>query len=362
MYNPAASMKSTRSQEIEARARRLSERGIECVLERFRLPAHPRLTPPAAFLAGSASAFLLRGGHGSASVLAATVATILLWLDLRGFSPLDWIGRKEPRVVAVVPGSPGDTGRRALFLGIPISCRPRKEPFVRGAEPPPAGLCSAGFFLCAAIGLGAAAHLMRLWTASPRASAAAGAALLAAAVLKAVSRSSPGALPNRAAGWMESLSRPSPDGVRPFLLLYSGDPEEVKYFLARHRGELLRGTGLFLVFPAGDSGPHAVFAREGPILPLRVDPALRKAARDAAESSGIRDLRETVLRGKSPGMFAAARGFCAITLLGGDPTADEAALRWIRGMVERLPGRGKSTGEAAMSRPDREATIDRAGA
>ncbi|GAB4372356.1 MAG: hypothetical protein Kow00128_21070 [Deltaproteobacteria bacterium] len=357
-------MKSTRSQEIETKARRLSERGIECVLERFRLPAHPRLTVPAAFLAGSASAFLLGGGHGSAAVLAATAATILLWLNLRGFSPLDWLGRKEPRVIAVVPGSPGVDRQKALFLGIPLLCGPRGVGCAPGAGSIRSGLPAGGLLLCLLLGLGSAGHLMRFWTASPGATAVAGAALFAAAVLQAVSPPPGGTLPNRAAEWIERLPRPDPRGPRPFLFLYSGDPEEVKYFLARHRGDLLRGTGLFLAFPAGEPASPAVSAREGPVLPLRVDPELRREAREAADTAGIRDLRETVLRGKSPGMFAMARGFRAITLLGGGTLPEEAVLGWIGELLDRFHPRGGpagTAGEGTIPRHDVEAAIDRDG-
>jgi len=327
-------MMSTVPEEIDARARRLSEQGIECVLERFRLPASPRLTPPAGFLAGSASAFLLCAGHGAASFLAATAASILLWLDERGFSPVDWIGRKEHRTVLVVPGTPSVEGRKALFFGIPAGL-PREGGTAPGMGSVRSLLHASGLVLSAALCFASAGHLLRLWTAPSVAAAGAGAALLAAAAFESMPRPFPEAGRNPVSGWMERLSRPAADDFRPFLLLYSGDPEEVKYFLARHRGELLRGTGLFLDRSADASGSPAVSAREGRILPLRVDPALRARVRSAAEACGIPRPRETVLRGKTAGVFAMARGFRAATLRFGSSLPDGEAVRWVREILER---------------------------
>lgn len=333
-------MKSTAPQEIEALARRLSDRGIECVLERFRLPARPRVTPPLGFFAGAAAAILLPLGPGAASFLTATAASILLWLDERGFSPLDWIGRKEGRTVLVVPGSPADGERTAQFFGIPLACRLPEDEAPSGSESWRRVLHVSGLLLCAALCLVSAARLLRLWADPTMEIVGVGTVLLLAAASESLFRVRAEPVRNRASEWLEPLSRPASDGRRPFLLLYSGDPEEVKYFLARHRSDLLRGTGLFLEWPDGASGDPAVSAREGAILPLRVDSALRSRVRSAAGACGIPRVRDTVLRRKSPGMFTMARGFRAATLSGGKSVPEGEAIRWVREILERaVPGR-----------------------
>jgi len=339
-------MKSTLQDEIGTRARDLSERGVECVLERFRLPASPRPTPPAALFAGTAAAFLLGGGHGAASFLLAAAGSILLLLDDRGFSPLDWLGPKESRSVLVVRGTPSDGERKALFFCVPMACRLTKDGVFSGVESARRTLHASGLFLCAALCVVSAAMLLRLWSAPPLLATAAGVALLASTVLEAFPRIRPGAVRNRAAGWLEPLSRPAENGHRPFLLLYSGDPEEVKYFLARHRGDLLRGSGVFLEYsPAAAGLPH-VSVREGPILPVRVDAGLLDRVRSSGAECGIFRFRETILRYKSPGLFAMARGFRAVTLFRGEARpggetaySEREAEEWARGIFSRFASR-----------------------
>ena len=313
-------MKSTLQDEIGSRARDLSDRGVECVLESFRLPASPRLTPPAALFAGAAAAFLLARGHGGTSFLLATAGFLLLLLDNRGFSPLDWLGRKASRSVLVVPGTPSDGERKAGFFCVPAACRLTKDGIFSGGESARRTLRAAGLLLCAALCVVSAGTLLLLWPVPPLSTTAAGVALLALSVLEAFPRRRTGSTRNRAAGWLESLAEPAEDGRRPFLLLYSGDPEEVKYFLARHRGDLLRGAGVFLEFSAAAAGPPHVSVREGPILPVRVDAGLLDRVRSAGEACGIGPVRETGLRFKSPGLFAMARGFRAVTLFRGEAT------------------------------------------
>jgi len=339
-------MKSTLQDEIVSRARDLSERGVECVLERFRLPASPRLTPPAAWFAGAAAAFLLGRGHGAASFLLATAGCILLLLDDRGFSPLDWLGRKETRSVLVVRGARTDGGRKARFFCIPIACRLTRAGVFSGADSVRRNLHAAGLFLYAALCVVSAGMLLRLWSAPPLPAAVAGVALLSVSFLEAFPRTHPGAVRNLAAGWIQLLSQPADDGHRPFLLLYSGDPEEVKYFLARHRGDLFRGTGIFLEFSPAAAGPAAVSVREGPIFPVRVDAGLLDRVRSSGAECGVPQVRETVLRYKSPGLFAMARGFRAVTLFRGEGPPEERteyseteAARWARGILSRFASR-----------------------
>lgn len=347
-------MKSTAPKEIEAPARRLSDRGIECVLERFRLPAHPRVTPPLGFFAGAAAAVLLPLGSGAASFLTATAASVLLWLDDRGYSPLDWIGRKEGRTVLVIPGSPADGKRPAHFFGIPLLCRSPEDGALSGSASWRRVLHVSGLLLCAALCLVSAARLLRLWAAPSMAIVGVGTVLLLAAASESLIRVRAEPVRNRASEWLEPLSRPASDGRRPFLLLYSGDPEEVKYFLARHRRDLLRGTGLFLEWPDGASGGPAVSVREGAILPLRVDPSLHARVRSAAGSCGIPRVRDRILRYKSPGMFAMARGFRAATLSGGKTMPEGEAIGWAREILERgVPGRDTTGDPSRSDRGDR---------
>lgn len=350
-------MKSTLQDEIGSRARDLSERGVECVLERFRLPASPRLTPATAWFAGTAAAFLLCRGHAAASFLLAAAGSILLLLDDRGFSPLDWLGRKESRSVLVVRGTPTDGGRKAMFFCVPIACRLTKAAVFSGAESIRRTLHAAGLFLCAALCVVSAGMLLLLWSVPPLPAAVAGVALLGVSVLEAFPRARPGAVRNLAAGWMELLSQPADHGHRPFLLLYSGDPEEVKYFLARHRGDLFRGTGVFLEFSAAAEGPAAVSVREGPVLPVRVDAGLIERVRSSGAECGVPRVRETILRYKSPGLFAMARGFRTVTLFRGEapsggetPFTEREAKRWARGILSRIVSR--EPGKRDLSRRD----------
>lgn len=331
---------STLQNEIGSRARKLSERGVECVLARFRLPASPRLTSPAAWIAGATAAFLLRRGHGTAPFLLATAGCILLLLDDRGFSPLDWLGRKEDRSVLVVRGTPSDSERKALFLGVPVACRLTKTAVFSGAESVRRNVHGAGFLLCAALCIVSAGQILRFWSIPPLPAVVSAAVLLAVSVLEAFPHTPRETAPNLAAEWLEHLSRPADDGLRPFLLLYSGDPEEVKYFLARHRGDLFRGTGVFLEFPAAATGAPSVSVREGPILPVPVDAGLLERVRSAGTACGITGFRETVLRHKSPGLFAMARGFRAVTLFRGETPPEDGtactereAIRWARGIL-----------------------------
>lgn len=316
---------SSLREEMEALARELSSRGIDCVLERFRLPSAPRLTPPAGFLAASVSAFLLAAGKGAASFLLATLGTILLFLDDRGFSPLDWLGRKRSRAVLVVRGTPSSTDGKALFFGLPLRCRLAGDGYYSRGETARRGLHAAGMLLCAALWAASAALLLLYLPPLPVPGAVAGIALLSLSVLEGLfSAASPGP-ENRAARWAARLAASAGERFVPHLLVYSGDPEEVKYFLARHRGALFRGAGLFLEFPSGAKGPPAVSVREGPLLPYRVDAGLVTRIRSAGDRSGAPPFREEALRYRSPALFSMARGFRAATLFRLEVPPEEGA-------------------------------------
>lgn len=329
------------TEAYDAVERHLEARGVPCSRERFRVPSPPRLSAPAGFLAFAASAFLLLAGHAAAAFLLSAAGGILLLLDACGFSPLDWLGPKEPRSVLVVPGTPSDGGRRAVVFSVPVRCRaagrgrfPRAEA-VRGAVRA-AGLL-LGFGLWAVCG-----GVLLLYLAPPGAAAgAAGAAMAALAALERFPPASGERPPNLAAGWVDRLAAPTREGVRPFVLVNSGDEAEVKYFLARHRGPVFRGAVIFVEFAPGAAGPPAMSAREGPFLPYRVDAELARRARDAAKAARIPGPGARTLWQRSPALVAMSRGFRAITLFReeGPPKAgwggsDEAALAWVRAVAE----------------------------
>src|SRR4030065_104788 len=62
---------------------------------------------------------------------------------------------------------------------------------------------------------------------------------------------------NLAAGWVDLFPSPKDALFRPYFLVYSGDPAEVKYFLSRHRGPVFRGTGLFLELAPAAEGAYS---------------------------------------------------------------------------------------------------------
>lgn len=316
---------SSLREEMEAIARELSSRGFDCVLERFRLPSPPRLTPPAGFLAGSAAAFSLAAGRGTASFLLATLGTILLFLDDRGFSPLDWLGRKRSRAVLVVRGTPSSADEKALFFGLPLRCRLAGNGYYSRGESARRGLHAAGVLLCAACWAASAALLLLYLPPLPVPGAVAGVALLSLSVLEGIFPADSQGPENRAPRWAARIAGSADERFVPHLLVYSGDPEEVKYFLARHRGPLFRGAGLFLEFPSGATGPPAVSVREGPLFPYRVDAGLVSRVRSAGDRSGAPPLREETLRYKSPAFFSMARGFRAVTLFRRESPPEEGA-------------------------------------
>ena len=113
----------SRAGELASVEELLRARGLEFVPERFRLPSRPQLSPSAGFLSCAAGAFLLAKGGAAASFLLAVAGGIILLLDAYGFSPLAWLGPREPRSVLVVPGTPSGEKKKALFFGLPLRCR-----------------------------------------------------------------------------------------------------------------------------------------------------------------------------------------------------------------------------------------------
>ena len=108
---------------LDAQEARLAERGINCIRERFRVPAFPQISPSAGFLCCAAGAFLLAAAHPVKAFLFSLAGAMLLLLDACGFSPLDWLGPKEKRSVLVIPGTFSEENRKALFLAVPLACR-----------------------------------------------------------------------------------------------------------------------------------------------------------------------------------------------------------------------------------------------
>jgi hypothetical protein len=106
---------------------------------------------------------------------------------------------------------------------------------------------------------------------------------------------------NLAAGWVEETAPSQGPGNRPYLLVYSGDPAEVKFFLAKYRRLVFRGQGIFVEFAEGSFGSPAVSVGEGPLLPYRVDPGLFSRVRAAGEGCGVPYARMCTLRFPSAG-------------------------------------------------------------
>jgi hypothetical protein len=318
----------------------LRARGVEPVRERFRLPSRPQLSPAAALFACAAAAFLLAAGAAAASFLLGVAGAALLLLDACGFSPLAWAGPKETRTILVVPGTPSGEREKALFFGLPLRCRLTRAGYFSRAEALRRAASAAGvalaFLLCAA----SAGVLLLVLPPVPVFGVLAGVAMLALSAEEWIRPAAAGGPENAAAGWADRLAFPPEALFRPYLLVYSGDPAEVKYFLARHRGPLFRGRGVFLEFARDAEGPPAASVREGPLFPCRVNPALLSLVREAGKRRGVPPPKDAVLRDKSAGLFAMARGFSAVTLFplasppGPDPPFPaETAAGWAEGIA-----------------------------
>lgn len=328
--------------------------GIECIRERFRAPSFPQLSPSAGFLCAAAGAFLLAAGHPVEAFIIGLAGALLLLLAACGFSPLDWLGPKEIRSGLVVPGTFSDERRKALFLAIPLSCRltrsdhfSREASFRRSAS-------TFGHILSISLPVLAAMETLLYLPPLPAAEVAAGIVLLALSAAEWIGRKPVAPPANMAAGWVAQLVATG-SGFRPFVLLYTGDVAEVKFFLAKYRHPLFRGHGLFLEFPESASGMPAASGSEGGfILPYRVDPALLLRVREAALECGVPSPETPALRFGSGGLAAMARGFKAVTLFRLDaPPAGETAfdggtaISWIGEIVKR-------SGDGTVRSPQRK--------
>ncbi|HSL91064.1 MAG TPA: hypothetical protein VK863_00325 [Candidatus Limnocylindrales bacterium] len=331
--------------------RGLAQRGVACIRERFRVPAFPQVSPCAGFLLGSTGAFLLAAGSPAASFLVGISGALLLVLSACGFTPLDWLGPKEKRSVLVVPGTSSEEKRKALFLAIPLFCRFTPSGYYSREEAGRRILGAFGFLLAIALPFLAGAVTLRYFPPLPWTGALAGAAMGVVAAGVWV-QGKPAALPrNLAADWVGRTVQATAAGSCPFLLVYTGDEAEVKFFLAKYRRALFRGRGVFVEFSEGSCGPPAVSVREGPFfLPYRVDAGLFSNIRAAGEACGIHSARMPTLRLVSGGLAAMSRGFKAVTLFrteapsGGEPgLSDESALAWLAEIADGndLTGRRK---------------------
>ncbi len=331
--------------------RELAQRGVACVRERFRVPAFPQVSPCAGFLLGAAGAFLLAAGVPAASFLVGISGVLLLVLFACGFSPLDWLGPKERRSVLVVPGTPSEENRKALFLAIPLCCRFTSSGYFSREAAIRRTLGAFGFLFALMLPFLAGASALRYFPPLPWAGALGGAAMGILAVGE-WAQGKPAAPPhNLAAGWLGRSVHSPESGARPFFLVYPGDEAEVKFFLAKYRQAVFRGQGIFVEFAEGSCGAPAVTAREGPFfLPYRVDAGLFSKVRAAGEACGIPSARAPTLRVASGGLAAMSRGFKAVTLFrmeapSGAETglSDERAIAWLARIAadDDLTGRRK---------------------
>jgi hypothetical protein len=326
---------------IENLEKEFPERGIACVRERFRVPAFPRISPVAGYAICSAGALLLAAGRTDASFLIGLSGALVLLLDACGFSPLDWLGPKEARSVLVVPGTFSEEKRKALFLGVPLSCRLTRAGYFSREATYRRVEDSLGFVLSLALPVFAGAATLRYLPPFPPAGLAAAAMAILAARrwARAAAPPCPG---NLALKWVDRWVPGEESGFRPFILIYSGDEAEVKFFLAKYRYPLLRGEGVFLEFPETASGPPAVSAREGAfLLPYRVDAGLIARVLQAGKAGGVPFPRMQALRFESAGLVSMARGFRAVTLfrlegvdMERNAFSEESAIGWVNGILD----------------------------
>lgn len=327
---------------MDAVEARLAERGIECIRERFRVPALPQVSTSAGFLCGAAGAFLLAGGHPAKAFLTGLAGALLLLLDACGFSPLNWLGPKEKRSVLVIPGTLSEENRKALFLAVPTFCRLTRAGYFSREAASRRCARTFGHILSFSLPVLAATATLHFLPRLPAAEVLAGAVLAALSAGEWVRREPAHEVRNLAADWVERWL-PAGPGFRPFVLVYAGDEADVKFFLAKYRHPVFRGHGVFLEFAETASGPPAASRREGGfLLPYRVDPLLLARVRAAAGEIGIPSLRTQDIRFRSGGLAAMARGFKAVTLFRMEaPPAEETAfpvdtaVSWVSEVVRR---------------------------
>lgn len=331
--------------------RDLLGRGIDCALERFRVPACAQLTASAGYLLCAAGAFLLAAGRPGGSFLVGVSGTLLLVLDTCGFSPLDWLGPKENRSVLVVPGTPSEEARKALFLALPLFCRLTPAGHFSREAAIRRSVSACGFLVALALPVLSGAAALRFLPPLPVAGALAGAAMGALAAGEWLTGKPAALRRNLAAAWVERIIAAAQPEARPFVLVYSGDEAEVKFFLAKYRRAILRGRGIFVEFSEGSCGPPAASVREGPFFfPYRVEAGLLADICAAGEACGIPAPGKPMLRLKSGGLAAMSRGFQAVTVFRGEaPTGaepglrDEHAIAWLAAIAapRNLTGGGK---------------------
>jgi hypothetical protein len=343
-------MRAGKNDLVGGLERELARVDVAFYRERFRVPAFPQISPCTGFLLSAAGAFLLAAGRPAASFLAGISGAMILVLYVCGFSPLDWLGPKEKRSVLVVPGTPSDENRKALFLAIPLFCRlTSMESFSREAALRRAS-GAFGFLLSIALPVLAGAAALRYIPHLPGAGALAGAAMCLLGAGEWARGKNPAPAGNLAVRWVERSVPSTEPVVRPYILVYSGDVAEVKFFLAKYRRPVFRGQGIFVEFAEVSCGPPAVSVREGPIIPYRVDRALFSRVRSAGEACGVRHAGMRTLGFISGGRIAMSRGFKAVTIFRLESASgaesglsDERAFAWLAGIAsdEDLTGARK---------------------
>jgi hypothetical protein len=318
----------------------LARRKAVFVRERFRVPAYPQISPSAGFLLCATGALLLASGRPASSFLIGISGALVLVLSACGFSPLDWLGPKEGRSVLVVPGTPSGEDRKALFLAIPVCCRMTSSEFFSREAAIRRAFSVSGVLLSLALPVFSGAAALLYLPSLPAAGALAGAALCLLGAGEWASGKFPAPVRNVAAGWVGLSARSTEPAARPYILVYSGDIAEVKFFLAKYRRHVFRGHCVFAEFAEGGCGPPAVSAREGLLVPCAVDHALFSRVRAAGDACGIRHARTASLGFTTGGRIAMSRGFKAVTIFrleappdGEAGLPDGQALAWLDGIA-----------------------------
>jgi hypothetical protein len=318
----------------------LARRKSPFVRERFRVPAFPQISPSAGFLLCATGALLLASGRPASSFLVGISGALVLVLSACGFSPLDWLGPKERRSVLVVPGTPSGESRKALFLAIPVCCRLTSTGLFSRETALRRTFSVLGVLLSLALPVFSGAAALLYLSAPPAAGALAGAVLCLLGAGEWASGKNPAPERNVAAGWVGRSARSTEPAERPYILVYSGDIAEVKFFLAKYRRHVFRGHGVFAEFAEGGCGPPAVSAREGFLVHCAVDHALFSMVRAAGDACGASKPLTASLGFTTGGRIAMSRGFKAVTIFrleappdGEACLPDGQALAWLEGIA-----------------------------
>jgi hypothetical protein len=261
---------------------------------------------------------------------------MVLVLYACGFSPLDWLGPKDKRSVLVVPGTPSGERRKAFFLAIPLFCRLASSGVLSREAARRRTSNTFGILISVALPVMAAAAALRYLQSLPAACVLSGAALCLLVAVEWVRGDDAAPARNLAVRWAERYVPPDAQGAIPFVLVYTGDVSELKFFLAKYRRHVFRGQGIFAEFAEGSCGAAAVSDREGPLVSYRVDPALFALVRAAAQACGVRNAAARKLGFLSGGRIAMSRGFRAVTVFRADAASaeeeglsDERASAWL---------------------------------